>query len=207
MKEILSKRSSIQILRERDHVPSRSNKPMFECDRCIAQSDFRIQIIIREWPSMIHSRKLLAAGVGITLMVALVVLAIGIVFVPPNQPANNVPSVTVTKSTCNRPPGFVLVIADLSGFNNSISHGAPMNPWPVIRVERGQVVRLLVCNQDTTQPHGFAITDYLEPGVVMAPGDAYRIVFTATLEGTFRIYCDVFCTVHVFMVGRLIVSG
>jgi FtsP/CotA-like multicopper oxidase with cupredoxin domain len=180
---------------------------MFECVRCIVQADFGIQIMIREWPSMIHSRKLLAVGFGIIFIVVLVALATGMVFVPPNQPANYVPFVTVTKSTCDRPAGFVLIIADLSGFNNSISHGAPMNPWPVIRVERGQVVRLLVCNQDTTQPHGFAIANYLEPGVVMAPGDAYRIVFTATLEGTFRIYCDVFCTVHVFMVGRLIVSG
>jgi FtsP/CotA-like multicopper oxidase with cupredoxin domain len=155
---------------------------------------------------MNRSRKLLAASVGVTLMVALIVLASGLVIVPPNQPANQAPPLTVTKSTCDRPPGFILIIADLSGFNNSISHGAPSNPWPVIRVERGQVVRLLVCNQDTTQPHGFAIASYLEPGVAMAPGDAYRIVFTATMQGTFRIYCDIFCTVHVFMVGRLIVS-
>ena len=156
---------------------------------------------------MIHSRKLLGAGIAITLIVVLIAIATGIVFIPPNQPSNTPPAVTVSKTTCDRPPGFILIFADLSGFNNSISHGAPISPWPVIQVQRGQVVHLLVCNQDQTQPHGFAIGNYLEPGIAMAPGDAYRIVFTATEAGTFRIYCDIFCTVHVFMVGRLIVSG
>lgn len=156
---------------------------------------------------MIPSRKLLGAGIAITLIAALIVLATGIVIIPPGQPSNTLPVVTVSKTTCDRPPGFILIIADLSGFNNSINHGAPLNPWPVIRVQRGDVVHFLVCNQDQTQPHGFAIGNYLEPGVVMAPGDAYSIVFTATEAGTFRIYCNVFCTVHVFMVGRLIVSG
>ena len=157
---------------------------------------------------MIHSRKLLIAGVAITLSIALIVLATGIVSIPPNQSSSSVLSaVTVTKSTCERPPEFILIIADLSGFNDSISHGAPVNPWPVIHVHQGDVVRLLVCNKDTTQPHGFAIGTYLDAGVVLAPGDAYRIVFTATIPGTFVIYCNIFCTVHVFMRGRLIVSS
>jgi heme/copper-type cytochrome/quinol oxidase subunit 2 len=156
---------------------------------------------------MVHLRKLLAAVTGIALIIALIVLATGILIVPPGPPSNTPPAVTVSKTTCDRLPGFILIIADLSGFNDSISHGAPVNPWPVIQVHRGDTVRLLVCNKDPTQPHGFAIVSYLEPGVVMAPGDAYTIVFTASLAGTFRIYCDVFCTVHVFMVGRLIVTG
>ena len=156
---------------------------------------------------MVHLRKLLAVGIGIALIMALVVLATGIVILPPSRPASTPPAVTVSKATCDRQPGFILIIADLSGFNDSISHGAPANPWPVMQVHRGDTVRLLVCNKDATQPHGFAIGSYLEPGVVMAPGDAYSIVFTASLAGSFRIYCDVFCTVHVFMVGRLIVTG
>jgi hypothetical protein len=114
--------------------------------------------------------------------------------------------IAVTKSTCDRPPGFILIIADLSGFNDSISHGAPLHPWPVIHVRQGDVVRLLVCNKDTTQPHGFAISYYLDVGVAMAPGDAYQIVFQATGTGTFAIFCNIFCTVHVFMRGQLIVS-
>ena len=157
---------------------------------------------------MIRSWKLLAAGVAIVVIITITVLATGLVSIPPNQRSSNVPLIpTVEKSTCDRPPGFILVIADLSGFNDSISHGAPVNPWPVIHVHQGDVVRLLVCNKDATQPHGFAIQTYLNAGVVLAPGDAYRIIFTATLPGTFVIYCNIFCTVHVFMVGRLIVSS
>jgi hypothetical protein len=155
---------------------------------------------------MISKRKLLAAGIAIVLIIVMTVFVAEIAINQHGQSSVPVSSPLVTRSSCDRPPGFLLIIADLSGFNNSISHGAPTHPWPVIRVQRGQVVRFLVCNKDTTQPHGFAIGSYLEPGVVMVPGDAYRIVFTASEVGTFRIYCDVFCTVHVFMVGQLVVS-
>jgi hypothetical protein len=116
------------------------------------------------------------------------------------------PSITVTKSTCNRPAGFILIIADISGFNNSIGHGAPDHPWPVVRVEKGEVVRFLVCNLDQRQAHGFAISYYFDSGVLIASGEAYRIVFTATKPGTFAIYCNIFCTIHICMQGQLIVS-
>lgn len=149
-------------------------------------------------------------AVGVVLLVALIVavaaFVTGVVVVPPPQSSNVVTPAVVTKSTCDRPAGFFLIIADLSGFNDSISHGAPANPWPVIRVQQGDVVRILVCNKDTTQPHGFAIGTYFPVGVAMAPGEAYKIVFTATVPGTFVMYCNIFCTVHVFMVSRLIVE-
>ena len=155
---------------------------------------------------MIRSRKLLA-GTVITLIAALTALVGGMAFNQKSQPSNTTPSVIVSPSTCDKRPDFILIIADTNGFNDSISHGAPSNPWPVVRVLRGQVVNLLVCNQDSTQPHGFAIGTYLDAGIPMGPGEAYRIVFTATEPGTFRIYCNIFCTVHVFMFGQLIVSA
>jgi len=116
-------------------------------------------------------------------------------------------SVSVTKSECIRPPGFFLIIADLSGFNDSIAHGAPLNPWPVVRVDQGDVVRFMVCNDDSTQAHGFAIQTYFDRGVVLAPGDAFKVEFKATIPGAFVIYCNIFCTVHAFMVGRLVVQA
>ena len=106
-----------------------------------------------------------------------------------------------------RPPGYILIIADLSGFNDSIAHGAPFNPWPVVHVRLGDFVRFVVCNQDSTQAHAFAIQTYFDQGVVLAPGDAFTVEFQATIPGTFVIYCNIFCTVHAFMVGRLIVSS
>jgi len=155
---------------------------------------------------MVSRMKLVAVVLLVGLIVAVAVFVTGIVVVPPSQSSNVVIPPVVTKSTCDRPPGFFLIIADLSGFNDSIGHGAPMNPWPVIRVQQGDVVRILVCNKDTSQPHGFAISTYFPVGVPIVPGEAYRIVFTATVPGTFVMYCNIFCTIHVFMVSRLIVQ-
>ena len=154
---------------------------------------------------MSHSRKLVIAGVAVAAILILVFVTGIVSFPPPNGSATNLPVVSVTRSTCVRPPGFFLIIADLSGFNDSIAHGAPLNPWPVIHVHEGDIVRILVCNEDMSQAHAFAIQSYFDAGVILAPGDAFRIVFEATVPGTFIIYCNIFCTVHAFMVGRLII--
>ena len=158
-------------------------------------------------PSMKKSLKL-AVGVAAMVVIVLVLLMTGVIQIaPPSGSPNYLPVVSVSRSPCVRPPGFFLVIADLSGFNDSIAHGAPLNPWPVVRVHLGDYVRFLVCNEDQTQAHGFAIQTYFDTGVALAPGDAFRIEFQATILGSFVIYCQIFCTVHAFMVGRLIVSS
>jgi FtsP/CotA-like multicopper oxidase with cupredoxin domain len=155
---------------------------------------------------MFRSRRLVMGCAAVAAVLFLSIVTGIVSFPPPHGSTNNLP-VSVTSSTCVRPPGFFLIIADLSGFNDSIAHGAPMNPWPVIRVQQGDVVHILVCNRDMSQAHGFAIQSYFDKGVVLAPGDGYRIVFAATLPGTFVMYCNIFCTVHAFMVARLIVSN
>jgi heme/copper-type cytochrome/quinol oxidase subunit 2 len=156
---------------------------------------------------MNKSRKLMVAGIAALLVISLTVLAAGSTLnLTGNSSSEVAPPVTVTMSTCNRPPGFILIIANLSGFNDSIGHGAPAHPWPVVHVEKGQEVNFLVCNLDQTQAHGFAITYYFDSGVPIMPGEAYRIVFTATKAGTFTIYCNIFCTIHIYMRGQLIVS-
>jgi FtsP/CotA-like multicopper oxidase with cupredoxin domain len=155
---------------------------------------------------MVSRSKLVAVVLSVGLIVAISFFVTGIISIPSPQSSSAVAPAVVTKSSCDRPPGYFLIIADLSGFNNSIGHGAPANPWPVIQVHQGDVVRILICNKDTTQPHGFAIGTYLPRGVTIMIGQAYRIVFTATVPGTFVMYCNIFCTVHVFMVSRLIVQ-
>lgn len=152
---------------------------------------------------MRNSRKLIAATAMIAVTVILLLVTGAIELPRPNVSQNQRSPVSVTRSTCVPPPGFILIIADLSGFNNSIGHGAPANPWPVVNVKQGDPVRFLVCNMDSTQAHGFAIETYFYSGVVLAPGDAFRIEFSANLPGTFTFYCNIFCTVHIFMVGRL----
>jgi FtsP/CotA-like multicopper oxidase with cupredoxin domain len=154
----------------------------------------------------VSRKKLVAVVCSVGLVVAVSFFVTGIISIPPPQSAGAAAPAVVTKVSCVRPPGYFLIIADLSGFNNSIAHGAPANPWPVIQVHQGDVVRILVCNKDTTQPHGFAIGTYLPQGVTIMVGQAYSIVFTATVPGTFVMYCNIFCTVHVFMVSRLIVQ-
>lgn len=152
----------------------------------------------------------LHAFIAVFVVIAALVFLLFATGAIPTSPSGNSGSapalVNVVRSSCVRPAGFLLIIADLSGFNDSIAHGAPANPWPVIQVRQGDIVRLLVCNEDPSQAHGFAIQTYFDSGVVLAPGDAFRIQFPATTRGTFVIYCNIFCTVHVFMVGRLIVS-
>jgi hypothetical protein len=145
-----------------------------------------------------------AVTVGVIAVIAFLTGAIQILPLIGSQ--SYASPVGVSRSSCVRPSGFILIIADLSGFNDSIGHGAPTHPWPIVHVQKGQVVRFLVCNEDPTQAHGFAITYYFDAGVPIAPGDAYRIVFTATRVGTFTIYCNIFCTIHIYMKGQLVVS-
>jgi FtsP/CotA-like multicopper oxidase with cupredoxin domain len=151
-------------------------------------------------------RKIAAVLLLVCLIVVVAVFVTGVVIIPPRQSSNLAGPVAVTKSACSRPAGFFLIIADLSGFNDSIGHGAPVNPWPVIRVNQGDAVGIVICNEDKTQPHGFAISTYFPRGVAIMPGDAYTVSFTANVPGTFVMYCNIFCTIHVFMVGRLIVQ-
>jgi len=100
--------------------------------------------------------------------------------------------------SCERPPGYVLVILDDNGFNDSIHRGQP-----TIEFLRGDTVNILVCNLDPVQSHGFAIDHYFPAGVTLRPGEAYKVSFVVKEPGSFMIYCNVFCTVHTFMKGTL----
>lgn len=124
--------------------------------------------------------------------------------VPANQP------LTTQKTACVRSPGDFLIIADLRGFNDSVDHlqNSPNESWPVIRVSRGDRVNILVCNLDNDSPHGFAIQHYFDAGVPLMPHDSYRLSFVADQDGTFTMYCNIFCPVHPYMQsGKLIVTG
>ncbi len=103
--------------------------------------------------------------------------------------------------SCERPEGYTLIILDDSGFNDSIHTGEP-----TIEIQRGDTINILVCNLDSVQSHGFAIDHYFAAGVTLRPGEAYKVSFVARDPGSFTIYCNVFCTVHTFMKGKLIVN-
>jgi heme/copper-type cytochrome/quinol oxidase subunit 2 len=100
-----------------------------------------------------------------------------------------------------------LIVASVDGYNDSVDHGAPSNPWPVIQVSKGTMVNITVTNTDH-QTHGFQITHYYDSSIFsVAPGQTIHVTFVADQKGTFKIYCSIFCTVHWAMQsGELIVS-
>jgi nitrous oxide reductase len=124
--------------------------------------------------------------------------------------SNYSPSYALTKArslaSCAHTQGYMTIIADDHGYNDSIAHGAPINPWPLISVKRGDTVNLTFCNLDSVEAHGLAIDTYFDRGVILSPGTAYQISFTAYQTGSFRIFCTNFCTVHKYMSGTLVVS-
>jgi nitrous oxide reductase len=103
--------------------------------------------------------------------------------------------------------GFLIIASEL-GFNDSIDHGVPSNHWPVVNARQGQNVTIVVCNSDPAQPHGFQIDNYYDARLVaIAPNQALKISFVASKVGTFRIYCNIPCTVHWAMQsGELVVA-
>jgi len=105
---------------------------------------------------------------------------------------------------CVRSPGGFLVIASKAGFNDSIGHGVPAKSWPMINVTLGQTVNITVCNTDF-QAHGFQVTHYYDSNIVtVVPGQVIHVSFVADQAGEFRIYCNIFCTIHWAMQSGLL---
>lgn len=106
---------------------------------------------------------------------------------------------------CNRPPGYVSLILDSSGFNNSKAQITPSRLPTLLQFQKGETINLLVCNFDT-EPHGFAITHYADTGVTLSRGGSYTISFVAGETGDFTIYCNILCALHPFLLGKLVVA-
>jgi len=139
-------------------------------------------------------------GKALTILAISITALFGLITLPYLQLPNIAFNVSIAQS-CERPPGYVLIILDDNGFNNSIHRGEP-----TIQLQRNETVNILVCNLDPVQSHGFAIDHYFAAGVTLRPGEAYKVSFVARDPGSFTMYCNVFCTVHTFMKGRLVVN-
>jgi hypothetical protein len=94
------------------------------------------------------------------------------------------------------------VLADEDGFNGSVQHGIP---WPMITVHLGDYVTIKVINDGRVESHGFAVESYFPQGLVVGPGQNASFTFTANTVGNFTFYCNIFCTVHEYMLGTLVV--
>jgi cytochrome c oxidase subunit 2 len=74
-----------------------------------------------------------------------------------------------------------------------------------IKVKRGEAVVFELESKDV--PMGFNLPDFKVRTDVI-PGKVARLPFTATKEGTFTFYCDIFCgSGHEDMNGTLIVTA
>jgi nitrous oxide reductase len=142
---------------------------------------------------------IIATGTAITITLFLVTGS--------KSSTSNTASTTALPAGCVKPPGGFLVIASGRGYNDSVDHGVPQNSWPVINVTQGQTVNITVCNTDF-QAHGFQVTHYYDNSIVaIVPGQVIQVSFVANVKGEFRIYCEIFCTIHWAMQsGELIVS-
>jgi len=105
---------------------------------------------------------------------------------------------------------FTIVMADEGmniGFNGSYYHSPP---WPDMNVSIGENVVIHVFNNDTAEAHGFQISHYFDQGLGqsgLAPGKCYDVRFVATTPGSFQVFCNIFCTIHLSMqYGRLNVN-
>lgn len=82
-----------------------------------------------------------------------------------------------------------------------------IRPW-IIRVKRGDRVRLILTNIETTvdATHDFAISEY-NVLASFPPGRTGVIEFDADMPGIFNMYCAEFCSpLHLEMAGWLIVE-
>ena len=102
---------------------------------------------------------------------------------------------------------FTIVMANEGmnvGLNGSANHSSP---WPQMNVSIGQNVIIHVINNDTAQAHGFEINHYFDQGLKLAPGKCSDVRFVATQAGSFLVFCQIFCTIHLSMqYGRLTVN-
>jgi hypothetical protein len=117
-------------------------------------------------------------------------------------------SATTITQQCSKPSDGFLVIASDRGYNDSVDHGAPQNHWPVINVQVGQTVNIVVCNVDN-QAHGFQIARYLNSTTItVVAGQSQTFSFVANQAGTFQIYNGIFDTTGLYeQSGELIVVG
>ena len=92
------------------------------------------------------------------------------------------------------------IIANLNGYNNSKSQPGS---WHGISVHKCDNVAVTVVNNDV-QSHGFSVEYYATKGMEVQGGQSQTVRFLATRAGEFRMFCNVFCTAHIYMQNGLL---
>jgi len=108
---------------------------------------------------------------------------------------------TTLPADCAKPAGGFLIVASSLGYNDSMVHGAPAQSWPIMNIQEGSNVTITICNT-YAQTVGFQVIHYLQDkSESVAPGHALTVSFVADEKGTFSIYCEIFCSIHIYLQG------
>jgi heme/copper-type cytochrome/quinol oxidase subunit 2 len=143
--------------------------------------------------------------VGVMIVIATFALAATVLYISslhpftPSQEESTVKGINCTSYTDS-----FTIIATESGYNDSIGHGAPAKSWPILCAQSGEVT-IKVINEDTVEPHGFAVAGYLPAGITVLPGKTDTITFYAGSTGDYKVYCNVICAIHTFMQSGVLV--
>jgi len=143
---------------------------------------------------------------GLLIIVGTLILASGLFYVILlHPPSGTHATTTIAGGGCTSYSSSFTIIASESGYNNSVNEGAPAKPWPILCAQEGEQIKITVINEDTVEPHGFAISNYLEAGITVLPGHTATISLVADSPGDFKVYCNVICAIHPFMQSGVLV--
>jgi len=132
----------------------------------------------------------------LSIIVILSAVALGSGFMTLSIGIPDSPCTGVVGTTRN----FTLVGTE-TGYNDSRNQPAP---WPVMSVNRCDMVIIKVINDDT-QSHGLAVSYYAARGTEIVGGQSATVQFLATKQGQFKVYCNLAtCTIHIFMENGLL---
>jgi len=125
--------------------------------------------------------------VGLLATVIAVALAASTAYISSSGVGYNGGTLSSLPAGCVRPAGGFLIVGSSLGYNDSIVHGAPVKPWPIMDVSNGSDVAITVCNA-YAQALGFQVVHYLDDKVqAIGPGQAITVSFVADETGTFLI--------------------
>jgi hypothetical protein len=130
-----------------------------------------------------------------------VVLALGLVVVAAyaSNSAATAGLQSALSAGCVKPAGGFLIMVSALGYNDSVSHDAPAQSWPILDVSDGSNVTITICNS-YQQTVGFQVFHYLQSKVeAIQPGHALTVSFVADEKGTFVIYCSILCSIHLYL--------
>jgi len=122
-----------------------------------------------------------------------------------HPPTGTHATTTINGAACTSYSNSFTIVESESGYNDSIAAGAPAKPWPILCAEEGEQIKITIINQDTVEPHGFAISNYLEAGITTLPGHTDTITLVADRAGDFKVYCNVICAIHPYMQSGVLV--